>query len=93
MLKIYKTSKSEIIKSKNIHKDCWIDLTMPTEEEINRVVKATKIDKDLIIKMLDEEMAKSIITAFLTIATSVIGFFIGYQTNKPSQIKIDDGEK
>ena len=55
MLKIYKTSKSEIIKSKNIHKDCWIDLTMPTEEEIDRVVKATKIDKDLIIKMLDEE--------------------------------------
>ena len=47
----------------------------------------------IVIKMLDEEMAKSIITAFLTIATSVIGFFIGYQTNKPSQIKIDDGEK
>ena len=41
----------------------------------------------VVIKMLDEEMAKMIVTAFLTIATSVIGFFIGYQTNKPSQIK------
>ena len=44
----------------------------------------------VVIKMLDEEMAKMIVTAFLTIATSVIGFFIGYQTNKPSQIKTDD---
>ncbi len=41
----------------------------------------------VVIKMLDEEMAKMIVTAFLTIATSVIGFFIGYQTNKPSQSK------
>lgn len=41
----------------------------------------------VVIKMLDEEMAKMIVTAFLTIATSVIGFFIGYQTNKPSQNK------
>lgn len=40
--------------------------------------------------MLDVEMAKSIVSTFLTIATSVIGFFIGYQTNKPSQTK-DDG--
>ena len=38
-------------------------------------------------KLLDVEMAKSIVTTFLTIATSVIGFFIGYQTNKPSQAK------
>lgn len=44
----------------------------------------------VVIKMLDEEMAKMIVTAFLTIATSVIGFFIGYQTNKPSQIKEDE---
>lgn len=44
----------------------------------------------VVIKMLDEEMSKMIVTAFLTIATSVIGFFIGYQTNKPSQIKEDE---
>lgn len=44
----------------------------------------------VVIKMLDEEMSKMIVTAFLTIATSVIGFFIGYQTNKPSQTKEDE---
>lgn len=43
-----------------------------------------------VIRMLDEEMAKSIVTAFLTIATSVIGFYIGYQTNKPTQSKNDE---
>lgn len=42
--------------------------------------------------MLDIEMAKSIVATFLTIATSVIGFFIGYQTNKTSQSK-DDGNE
>ena len=36
----------------------------------------------VVYKMLDLEMAKSIVTTFLTIATSVIGFYIGYQTNK-----------
>lgn len=44
----------------------------------------------IVIKMLDEEMAKMIVTVFLTIATSVIGFYIGYQTNKPTQVKTDD---
>jgi len=47
----------------------------------------------IVVRMLDEEMAKSVVTTFLTIATSVIGFFIGYQTNKPSQAKIDKEEE
>lgn len=46
----------------------------------------------VVMTMLDEEMAKAIITTFLTIATSVIGFFIGYQTNKPSQNKNDESD-
>ena len=33
-------------------------------------------------KFADTDMAKTIVSAFLTVATSVIGFFIGYQTNK-----------
>lgn len=47
----------------------------------------------IVVRMLDEEMAKSVVTTFLTIATSVIGFFIGYQTNKPSQAKIEKEEE
>lgn len=37
-----------------------------------------------VLKMLDTEMAKTIVAAFITVATSVVGFFIGYQTNKKS---------
>lgn len=57
MIKIYKsdikTEKLSIIKE--IEPDCWIDLTNPETKEIDRIVKETEIDKDLILKMLDEE--------------------------------------
>lgn len=36
----------------------------------------------VVIKFMDKEMAKTITATFLTIATSVVGFYIGYQTNK-----------
>ena len=36
----------------------------------------------VVVSFADGEMAKSIVTAFLTVATSVIGYFIGYQANK-----------
>ena len=44
----------------------------------------------VVIRDLDGEMSKAIVMAFLTIATSTVGFFIGYQTNKPSQAKVED---
>ena len=57
MLKIYKTDNIEktVKKEKKITVDCWIELTNPTIDEIDKVVAKTKIDKDLILKMLDEE--------------------------------------
>jgi magnesium transporter len=57
MLKIYKTTKVDIKvkKAKRISVDSWIDMVSPTTEEIDRVAKVTEIDKDLILKMLDEE--------------------------------------
>lgn len=39
----------------------------------------------VVYKFVDTEMAKSIVTAFLTVATSVIGYFIGYQANKKKE--------
>lgn len=36
----------------------------------------------VVYKFANEEITKSIVTAFLTVATSVIGYFIGYQANK-----------
>ena len=56
MLKIYKTNKDKSVdKIEEIVSNCWIDMLNPTEEEIDKVVDKTKIDKDLIVKMLDEE--------------------------------------
>ena len=57
MLKIYKTSPIEktLKKVKKITVDCWLDLTAPTNDEIDKVVARTLVDKDLICKMLDVE--------------------------------------
>lgn len=57
MLKIYKTSSVEkkIKKIKKITADCWMELTSPTNDEIEKVVAKTLVDKDLITKMLDVE--------------------------------------
>jgi len=56
VLKIYKTnSEKNIEKIDNIVSNCWIDMLNPTEEEIDKVVSKTEIEKDLIVKMLDEE--------------------------------------
>ena len=57
MLKIYKTSAIEK-KTKKVKKmtaDCWVDLIMPTSDEIDKVVNRTGVDKDLIMKLLDTE--------------------------------------
>ena len=35
-----------------------------------------------VYKFADSELTQSIVSTFLTIATSTIGFYIGYQTNK-----------
>jgi len=47
----------------------------------------------VVLTSLDDDIAKSIVVAFLTIATSTVGFYIGYQTNKPSQIKKEEGDE
>lgn len=57
MLKIYKTDTTDkkIKKIKKITTDCWIDLTSPTNDEIIKVSEKTLVDKELIMKMLDQE--------------------------------------
>ena len=57
MLKVYKTSTVEkkTKKIKKITSDSWISLVSPTTDEIDKVVEKTKVDKDLILKMLDIE--------------------------------------
>ena len=57
MLKVFKTNSvdKKIKKIKKITMDCWIELTTPTNDEIDKVVAKTLVDKDLITKMLDVE--------------------------------------
>ena len=57
MIKIYKTSTVEkkLKKIKKITTDSWISLVSPTMDEIDKVVNKTKVDKDLMLKMLDTE--------------------------------------
>lgn len=57
MLKIFKTNAQDkkVKKAKKITMDCWMELTTPTNDEIDKVVAKTQVDKDLITKMLDVE--------------------------------------
>jgi len=57
MLKVYKTTSVEkkIKKTKKATQDSWIDLVNPTMEEIEKVVKTTGIEEDMLLKMLDDE--------------------------------------
>ena len=54
MIRIFKTNNDRLDRLDAIAPNCWIDLVSPTEDEINQVVNKTKIDRDLITKMLDE---------------------------------------
>ena len=57
MLKVFKTNSvdKKIKKVKKITVDSWMELTTPTNDEIDKVVAKTLVDKDLITKMLDVE--------------------------------------
>lgn len=54
MIRIYKTDNDFTNEITEIVPNSWIDLVNPTEAEIDRVVAKTKIDRDLITKMLDD---------------------------------------
>ena len=55
MIRIYKSKAKEIKKIRRVVKDSWINLISPSIEEIDDIVKKTGIDKDLILKLRDEE--------------------------------------
>ncbi len=57
MIKTFKTDPTtkQLKKVKKILSDCWIELTNPTSDEIEKVVNKTNVDINLINKMLDTE--------------------------------------
>lgn len=61
MLKIYHTNleTNETKETEKIERGCWINMVAPSEEEIKKVCKATKINDDFIRYALDfEEKAR-----------------------------------
>ncbi len=53
-MRIFKTNNDNLDQLTEIVPNSWIDLVSPSKEEIDNVVAATNIDRDLITKMLDE---------------------------------------
>lgn len=57
MLKYYKTDLSVGLTKEidEIQPDCWIDLSSPSQSEVEKVIAETGVESDLILKMLDED--------------------------------------
>lgn len=55
MLNIYEVSNKKIENINSIKEGCWLDLINPSQNEIKEVVEKTGIDKEILLKMLDEE--------------------------------------
>ena len=55
MINIYEVVDKKLINNETIKQKSWVDLVNPTPEEIKQVVDSTGIDKDILVKLLDEE--------------------------------------
>lgn len=55
MISIYTTDNNGVNEVNELKKECWINLTNPTIEEIKKVSKDTMTDEDLIVKLMDTE--------------------------------------
>ncbi len=89
MIKIYKSigTDGEMREVEEIVQDSWVDLIEPTEEEINLVGEKTKVDTDLIRKMLDDdeiprlETSKNATMVVIDVPTKISGKNNRYVTN------------
>lgn len=57
MFKIYKTAPGvdKPNEIKEIQPDCWIDINNPTQNDLEKVIEKTKVSRNLIMKMLDDD--------------------------------------
>ncbi len=55
MLNIYEVVDKKIENTMEIRKGSWIDLINPTSKEIKEVCEKTGINKEILVKLLDEE--------------------------------------
>ena len=55
MINFYITKNKEVKEVKKLEKECWIDITNPSIEELKEISKLTNTDEDLLTKLLDNE--------------------------------------
>ncbi len=56
MITIYKTNEqNKLCTLEMVEPHCWINITNPTLEEIEQIHRETKVDRQLMIKLLDDE--------------------------------------
>lgn len=55
MLNIYKTIGDSLYTLESIEDNAWINLTNPTEEELNFIIEKLQIERDFLYAALDEE--------------------------------------
>jgi len=55
LLQIYKQNKTSIESLDHIEKGCWVNLTDPTEEELNRILAETQVLPEFLNYPLDPE--------------------------------------
>jgi magnesium transporter len=60
MLAIYKSSEKQLVEINAIEPNCWINLTDPTEAEVDIVCKNLNVESTLLRAALDEEEASRI---------------------------------
>jgi len=55
MIEIFKTVGNELVSTDSFEEGIWVNLTNPTEEEINKVSSAMNVEIDFLRAALDEE--------------------------------------
>jgi magnesium transporter len=60
MLNIYKTEAGRVVRQEELSPGCWIDVTAPTQEEIEYLTGELGLDKDFVRSSLDEEESSRI---------------------------------
>ena len=55
MLKIYKNENGNIIETKELERNCWINLYSPTKNEINKIASLINVKYEYLAQFLDEE--------------------------------------
>ena len=84
MIKIYKTKTNGLQKIKNFEINCWINITDPTKEEIDKITQELQVPKDFLTDPLDiDERARLEIEDNVVLSVLRIPQFEGLDADIP----------